>query len=169
MRSTCGFTRPQGSSSTQPLCLHTGQPIAAADQALDIEFEAGLDERKESRAQPHRHVALEDRGEQRLHEVDQVARPTRRGRSSCLRADRRCVRATRPRSRCERRGRARSCAAAARASPCRAPARATCACAGDGRPPARTCPACRAPDDRPGCSARRSCDIRFRPRARRAR
>ena len=61
-----------GKSSTQPLCLHTAQPGAIADQALNIEFETGLDERKIAGTQTHRHIALEDSAQQRLHEVDQV-------------------------------------------------------------------------------------------------
>ena len=39
-----GFTSPHGSSSTQPLCLQTGQPRATADEALNVELEPGLDE-----------------------------------------------------------------------------------------------------------------------------
>src|ERR1039458_7374434 len=44
----------------------------AADEALDVELEAGLDEGKIAGTQTDRHVAVEDGGEQGPHEVEQV-------------------------------------------------------------------------------------------------
>src|ERR1035441_3714686 len=45
---------------------------AAADEALDVELETGLNEGKVAGTQAHGHFAVEDGGEQGLHEVEQV-------------------------------------------------------------------------------------------------
>ena len=52
--------------------LAGGAALAAADKALDIKLEAGLNEREEAGAQAHRDILLENLGEHRLHEIDKV-------------------------------------------------------------------------------------------------
>src|SRR5207248_11320216 len=52
--------------------LAHGATLAVADQATDVQLEAGLDERKKSGAQPHRHLAVKDRAEHGLHKIDQI-------------------------------------------------------------------------------------------------
>ena len=52
--------------------LAGGAALAAADKALDIKLEAGLDERKEAGAQAHRDILLKDLGEHGFHEIYEV-------------------------------------------------------------------------------------------------
>src|SRR5260370_39490198 len=67
-----GMHQAAGQQFHPPAPLTHRATGSAADQALDVELEPRFHEPEVSRTQPHHHVALEDRAQQRLHEIDHV-------------------------------------------------------------------------------------------------